>query len=112
MKPASNVATLNIQNKLMWQIAMFFSIHKWTFTQVCSVLLTVPFIGDMPEGVAGMGLLTFLFACWKQWEAVKMARRDMKMREEWHREKIRTVKLLREGKLNIDKEILKEILND
>lgn len=106
-----NLATVKSNYPWMNMINYLLAIHKWTVTQVVSVLFTLPLIGDVPEGVAGMGLLTFLFACWKQWEAVKMQRREMKMKEEWHDERIRTVRALRSGKLeNVDIEIVKEIL--
>jgi len=109
---ASKIAAIKNEDGFMATAFYFFAVHKWTFTQAFSVLLTLPLLGDLPEGVAGMGFLTFLFACWKQWETTKMAKREIKMREEWHQERIKTVKMLRAGRLNLDKEILREILGD
>jgi hypothetical protein len=75
----------------------YLSLHKWTFTQLLSIVLTIPVVEDMPSTVGVLGVMSFCFASWRQFMAERRRQAEEERKKELHRAKMQLLENLKES---------------
>lgn len=72
------------------------NVHKWTFTQLLSIVLTIPVLEEMPSTVGVLGVLSFCFASWRQFMAERRRQAEEQRKKELHQAKMQLLERLKD----------------
>jgi hypothetical protein len=58
--------------------------HRWTLTQLMSIILAIPAVDELPLSVGMLGVVSFLFASWRQFMEERRRQAEEQRKKELH----------------------------
>lgn len=70
--------------------------HRWTLTQLMSIILAIPAVEELPFSVGVLGLVSFLFASWRQFMEERRRHAEEQRKKELHQAKMQLLEKLQQ----------------